>query len=219
MSQAVQLKVCGVTRAEDLRMCAELEVDYVGLNLWSGSRRGLSLDRAAQLVAEVSVSDRPPLVGVFVDPTRDELCRAQERLGLVAVQLHGDAPLERYADLGVPYVAVVRGTPALWTLVMPDPAPQWVLLDADVPDYGGAGRRTDWAWARAAVEHLGPRPVWLAGGITPDNAREAIATVGPAGIDVASGVEAAGAMHGEKDRGRVAALVSICKSCENAERP
>jgi phosphoribosylanthranilate isomerase len=86
------------------------------------------------------------------------------------------------------------------------------LLDAWVPGHGGAGQQTDWGWAAQAVVRLRPPPVWLAGGIRPDNAAQALATVAPDGLDVASGAEIAGAPRGEKDPAAIAALVRICNN-------
>lgn len=209
-----KLKVCGVTRPEDLAACVELGVDAVGLNLWSGSRRGLSLAEATGLIGAV----RPPRslerVGVFVAPTAAEVRRAAEALELDLVQIVGDGPDP--AGFGLPYLWVIRGTPALAELVAPTPGPRRALLDAATPGYGGAGQATDWGWARAAVRHLAGSlagvDVWLAGGITPANAAAALEQVGPAGLDVASGTEIPGARRGEKDRAAIAALVSACRA-------
>lgn len=206
---AAKLKVCGVTRPDDLAACAELGVDAVGINLWSGSRRGLSVDEAAALLAAV----RPPRalerVGVFVAPTADEVRRAVEALELDAVQIVGEVEV---AGFGFPYLWVVRGTPA--ELEPPTPAPRRVLLDAAVPGYGGAGQTTDWEWAARAVQRLAPREVWLAGGITPANAAAALRQVRPAGLDVASGTELPGARRGEKDRAAIAALLAACRAAD-----
>lgn len=206
---AAKLKVCGVTRAEDLAACVELGVDAVGINLWSGSRRGLTLAEAEALVAAV----RPPRtlerVGVFVAPSEDEVRRAFAALGLDLVQIVGDGP--EVAGFGLPYLWVIRGTPDLEALRVPSPAPRRVLLDAAVPGYGGAGHATDWAWARRAVERLAGHEVWLAGGITAANAAAALEQVRPAGLDVASGTELPGARRGEKDRAAIAALVASCR--------
>ena len=216
----VGLKICGVTRAEDLRRCIELGVDAIGLNLWPGSRRHLSLDAAEAMLRAADVrtgsDESPTRVGVFVDAALAEVEAAVKRLGLALIQPHGDAPVEPYAalaaGLGVGWIWVIRGTPALSTLRVPSPAPSWILLDAAVPGYGGVGVRTDWAWAREAVQHLAAIPVWLAGGVTPENAAAAIAEVRPAGLDVASGSERAGATRGEKDPAKIAALVDICRA-------
>lgn len=216
---AVALKICGVVSSADVEACAREGVELVGLNLWPGSRRGLSLDEARRLV-DAWPEGGPGRVGVFVDPEPEAMVAAARELGLDAVQPHGDAPIERYAGCGLDYVWVIRGTPELGTLSLPKPRPRWVLLDAHVRGYGGAGARTDWDWARAAVDHFdGLAPeigVWLAGGIDPSNAEEAIARVGPAGLDVASGAEPPalppGTRAGTKDPERIAALAAICKN-------
>ncbi|MBZ5714161.1 phosphoribosylanthranilate isomerase [Nannocystis pusilla] len=205
---SVKLKVCGVTRPQDLAACAELGVDAVGINLWSGSRRGLTLAAAEALLAEV----RPPpgleLVGVFVEPTAEEVRRAAEVLQLDLVQIVG---AQEVTGFGLPYLWVVRGTPALAELRAPTPRPARALLDAAVPGYGGAGQTTDWGWAAAAVQRLAPLEVWLAGGITPANAALAIQQVRPAGLDVASGTELPGARRGEKDRAAIERLLAACR--------
>jgi len=204
------LKICGLVRREDLETCHDLAVDAIGINLWRGSPRGVPLEEAASLVDGLRPGG-PLRVGVMVDPSPGELQIARARLGLDLVQLHGDAPIERYAALGVPYIWVIRGTPELDTLEIPSPAPAWVLLDTRVAGYGGKGVRHDWAWAAKAVRALAPLPVWLAGGIDPDNIAAAIDEVAPAGIDVASGAELPGAVRlGTKDRDRIAALRSVC---------
>ncbi|MCA9700223.1 MAG: hypothetical protein KC431_22045, partial [Myxococcales bacterium] len=115
----VGLKICGVTRAEDLRRCIELGVDAIGLNLWPGSRRHLSLDAAETMLRSADVQidsdESPTRVGVFVDAALAEVEAAVERLGLALIQPHGDAPVEPYAalaaGLGVGWIWVIRGTP------------------------------------------------------------------------------------------------------------
>lgn len=204
-----QLKVCGITRREDLEACDALGVDAVGINLWSGSKRGLSVDEARSLLRGTAGGQR---VGVFVERSPAEVLAVAKALKLDAIQPHGDGAPEPFAALGLPWVWVVRGTPTLATLTVPQPRPTWILLDAAVPGFGGAGAKTDWAWAAEAVRHLAPQPVWLAGGITPDNANEALAQVRPAGLDVASGSELAGAPRGEKDPARMQALLDAVRS-------
>ncbi len=204
------LKVCGITRRGDLELCDALGVDAVGLNLWSGSKRGLSVEAAAALL---SGAPRGALrVGVSVEHTPEALDAAARRLGLDAIQPHGDADPAPFAALGRPWVWVVRGTPPLATLRVPTPDPMWVLLDAAVAGYGGAGARTDWEWAAQAVRALAPLPVWLAGGITPDNAAAALSQVRPAGLDVASGSEQPGADRGQKDAARIEALLRAVRA-------
>lgn len=204
---SVALKVCGLTRRADLELCIELGVDAVGLNFWPRSKRALTLEAGRALVDGVE-RGATKVVGVFVEASPEAVKAAVEACGLDAVQLHGDQRWEDYADVGAPLVRVVRGTPGLERLVAPEPMPEWTILDAAVEGYGGQGHRTDWAWAARAVEHLAPHAVWLAGGIRPDNAVEAIAKVRPAGLDVASGAELDGAARGEKDRAKIEALLA-----------
>jgi phosphoribosylanthranilate isomerase len=212
----VALKVCGVTRVEDLRACAELGVDAVGFNLWSGSKRHVELREAEQMIANADLDEHGPLrVGVFVDLEIATMAEAIAILDLDLIQAHGDATVEPVAELAARYdigwIQVIRGTPELARVHIPEPRPRWILLDAAVPGFGGAGQRTDWAWAAAAVQALAPTPVWLAGGIGPDNVEAALREVGPAGIDVASGAELPGAQRGEKRREAIAALVRACR--------
>ena len=210
------LKVCGVTRPEDLRACAELGVDAVGFNLWPGSKRFVDLREAEGMIEAAALGEGGPLrVGVFVDYDLEAIAEAIAILDLDLIQAHGDGPLEPIAELAARYdigwVQVIRGTPSLESVHMPELRPAWILLDAAVPGFGGAGQRTDWRWAAAAVSALAPTPVWLAGGISPSNVEAALREVGPAGIDVASGVEQPGAQRGEKQRDAIAALVGACR--------
>ncbi len=215
----VGLKICGVTHPDDIDACLTHGVDAIGLNLWPGSPRALTLEQAEPLARRARAGvGRPRLVGVLVDPSEDEARSAFDRLGLDLLQPHGDAPIERTAALGLPYVWVIRGTPSLDALRVPSPAPGWILLDAHVRGYGGQGARTDWEWAALAVRALAPVPVWLAGGIRPDNAAQALDIVGPAGLDVASGAEHPHDPR-RKDATKIAALATLCKKCKNPSAP
>ena len=204
---ATRVKVCGLTRAEDVRMCVEAGVDAIGFNFWPQSKRYLTLEAAERLAAEV-----PPQVlkvGVFVRAPPAEVRVAVERARLDAVQLHGDEDPQDYVGVGVALWQVVRISGPESLPGMPSRAASAVLLDAHVEGQGGSGRRFDWGlvpWVRAWR-----LPVWLAGGLTPENVGEAIARAAPDGVDVASGVESA---PGIKDAARVRAFVAAVRAAE-----
>lgn len=234
------LKICGITRAQDWLDCERLGVDYIGLNFWAGSKRFLSIDRLRALRDEVEAKRASGrvgatalrVVGLFVDPEVSWVQEVRAQIHLDCIQLHGERGPEDYpaweyakkeagAELGLsrenlaagecPQVWVIRGTPELRELKWPQRRIDHVLLDAKVEGYGGQGAKGDWAWARAFVEAHPERSVWLAGGIGPHNAQEALQRVGCAGLDVASGAERSGAKSGEKDPDKIAALVQFCR--------
>ena len=204
---AIRVKVCGLTRPEDVRRCVAAGVDALGLNFWPGSKRRVSLDAAQELVRSM-----PPhvlRVGVFVRASAAEVRAAVARLGLGAVQLHGDEDPSEYAGLGAPLWQVIRvhGPGALSAL--PSPAAAAVLLDAHAETPGGTGRQLDWALVPLARRW--GLPLWLAGGLTPENVAEAIRRAAPDGVDVASGVESA---PGIKDTARVESFVAEVRASE-----
>ena len=194
MSAPVRVKICGVTRLEDALLAVRLGADALGFNFWPGSRRLLAPAAAREIVRRL-----PPLVtavGVFVDPSRDEVLRAVAASGVQVAQLHGDEPPALCSALPLPVVKAirVRDAAALEALAAYDGL-AGLLLDAPSPGFGGSGATFDWTLAAAAAA---ARPVILAGGLGPANVAEAVRAVRPFAVDVASGVESApGVKDGE----------------------
>jgi phosphoribosylanthranilate isomerase len=194
----IRVKICGITRAEDARLAADLGAWAVGFIFWPGSPRYVEPGRARDIVRQLS-----PLVsavGVFVDQPAAHVDAVAREVGLSAVQLHGSESPEFARGLAARVIKALPlddgGEPALagWDDTL-------VLLDArDRVRHGGTGRTIDWA---AAARVARRRPILLAGGLTPDNVKEAAQCVRPAGLDVSSGVESA---PGIKDEGRLRAL-------------
>jgi phosphoribosylanthranilate isomerase len=207
----VALKVCGLTRRADLELCIEMGVDAVGLNFWPRSKRALSLAEAEGLLRALDRKETK-IIGVFVEASAGTVAGMVHSFGLDGVQLHGDQVWQDFSEVGAPLVRVIRGTPAIAELTVPAPGPAWTILDAAVEGYGGKGHKTDWEWAASAVKRLAPAPVWLAGGIRPSNAAQAIEQVNPSGLDVASGAELEGATRGEKDPAKIEALLAACRA-------
>ncbi|HEY0872494.1 MAG TPA: phosphoribosylanthranilate isomerase [Vicinamibacterales bacterium] len=196
----VRVKICGITRLDDALLATELGATALGFVFWPKSPRAIEADLAAaiseQLPAYVST------VGVFVDQPVDEVRRTAATARLAAIQLHGDEPLDYARQLLQPVikaVAVDEGFVAESLDAIP--AEITVLLDARDPiRRGGTGQMIDWTLARKAAER---RPIFLSGGLNPENIRQAIAQVHPYGVDLSSGVESA---PGVKDPDRLRAF-------------
>jgi phosphoribosylanthranilate isomerase len=182
----VRIKICGLTRLEDARLAAHLEVDAIGVVLWAGSPRAVSLAVARELCQALPAFTQR--VGIFVTPAVDEVESAVRTVGLGAIQLHGVPDPAPFQALGLPilWAAGLAGD-------QPDPvAPPHttLLLDAHDPArHGGTGRTIDWTRAEAIARR--ERRLVLAGGLTAENVGRAIARVRPYGVDTSSGVESA----------------------------
>ncbi|MCC8189359.1 MAG: bifunctional indole-3-glycerol phosphate synthase/phosphoribosylanthranilate isomerase [Planctomycetes bacterium] len=179
------LKICGLTREEDARLAAELGADVLGFVFWPQSPRratpGLLRSLADLEILKVAVTvngaDADHLAPEVEDLLRDGL--------LDAVQLHGDERADACARLWpVQYKAIRPRSPAELAEADAYRCPR-LLLDAAAPVPGGSGTRVD-----AEILESWRRPLWLAGGITPDNARRVAETRNPELLDLASGVEA-----------------------------
>jgi phosphoribosylanthranilate isomerase len=142
---------------------------------------------------------RPLVVGVFADQTSTIVNAIADRVGLDLVQLHGSEPWEEALAIRRPVIKAVRIGPqsdAAGVLEQIEVGTASLcLLDTEVPErLGGTGQQFDW---RVAAELATEMPIVLAGGLTPDNVREAIETVHPWAVDVSSGVEQDGVKQAE----------------------
>jgi phosphoribosylanthranilate isomerase len=199
------VKICGVTSEQDAALCVEAGADAIGLNFAPLSPRCLTIERAQAIMRILPA--QVIAVGVFVDADLETLTRYQENVGLHCLQLHGDEPPELVAHfLPHAYKALrVRG-PGVRQEAVRYPG-EFLLLDAYVPGvHGGSGARFDWSLALELAEQ---RKLTLAGGLTPSNVAQAVATVKPYCVDVASGVERA---PGVKDPALVRAFVENAKA-------
>lgn len=200
------VKICGVTTVEDALACADAGADAIGLNLWPRSKRFRPLADAARVAA--AVAGRVERIGVFVDPTVEEVEAAFAAGAIDAAQLHGDEPAGFCAAFAGRYVKALRlaGAHSLDDFARYDCAR--FLCDAPFAGYGGSGLLVDEELARGAVARAGAARVILAGGLTADNVAGLVARVAPWGVDVASGVER---VPGVKDLAAVARFVATAK--------
>jgi len=197
---SIPFKICGVTCEEDALCAAHAGAWAVGFVLFAPSPRAVTLERAAEIAAVL-----PPFVAavaVLVDASTSEALEAATALRTSIVQLHGErAPsVESLAALRVIRAATLdsaAAVPSQWTL----------LLDAsDAKAHGGTGRTIDWVAAKAIAA---TRRTILAGGLRRENVGEAIATARPAGIDLASGVEAS---PGIKDHDAIRSVAAAIRA-------
>jgi phosphoribosylanthranilate isomerase len=202
---STRVKICGITRLEDAQLCVEAGVDALGFNFWPGSKRYIQVERAREIAA--ALPSGVLRVGVFVQASPEAVRETVKRVGLAAVQLHGDEDPALYSGVGVALWQVLRVADRMPGA--PSPAASAVLLDAKVAGFGGAGMRFDWKLARAAADWA--LPVWIAGGLDPLNVGEALQLSGASGVDVASGVESA---PGLKDPARVRAFIAAARAAE-----
>ena len=192
-----RVKICGLTSAEDARMASAAGADALGINFYPKSQRFVDVERAIEIVK--AVPNSMARVGLFVNATDDEVCRAYDHLSLDFIQLHGDEPPEYLLALGGrPVIRAFRFGPGGMQPILeylsdcrtPEVNLQAVLIDAYDPDrYGGTGQVADWGRLHAERGQLGDLPLILAGGLNDKNVAEAIRTVRPHAVDTASGVE------------------------------
>ena len=200
------VKVCGITRVEDAVAALAAGATTLGFVFWPKSPRAVTPDQAAAIIAALPYGTGA--VGVFVNQPADQINGTVRRAGLTGIQLHGDETPAILSSLRRPVLKAV-------SLAAVDAAvtdwPESVLLLVDVHDperRGGTGSQVDWQAAAAVAKR---RRLVLAGGLRPENVREAIATVRPFGVDVSSGVEDA---PGVKS---VIKLTSFCEAVRAAD--
>jgi len=188
---AVRVKICGLTSREDAETAVELGADALGFNLFPGSKRFISLEEHAGWMREL-----PPFVtrvAVLVNASLEEARRIAQHPAIDMVQLHGDedpAYCAELARLDRPFIKALRldGPEAL--AKARDFSTPHLLLDAHVPGaFGGTGHVIDLPLAAECAARHPEATIILAGGLTPENVRDAVSVVRPFAVDVASGVE------------------------------
>jgi phosphoribosylanthranilate isomerase len=196
-----RVKICGLTRAEDVRAAVAAGADAIGLVFHSASPRAVTLDQAARLCALL-----PPFVaavGLFVDASEPQVRAILDRVPLDLLQFHGEEPAAFCTRFGRRWIKAIRMRPGLDLMararIYRDAG--GLLLDAFDPVLaGGTGTTFDWGRIPASLG----TPIILAGGLTPDNVADAIRQVRPFAVDVSGGVESA---KGIKDPAKISAFM------------
>ena len=197
-----QIKICGLTRYQDVRLAAELGADLLGF-VFAKSPRRVTPERVVEISA--GLSDKILKVGVFVDTPLAEIKEIANFCALDVVQLHGSEDLDYCQALSSFKVLKVFRLGGGRNLPDSSLDSYWAaLFDTWLPNLaGGGGKVFDW---RMVAPWSGQR-FFLACGLTPDNVAQAIAITLPFGVDVSSGVERApGIKDAEKMRNFIGAV-------------
>jgi len=197
----VRTKICGITRLEDALAAAESGADAIGLVFYKKSPRYVSPEIAASIISQL-----PPFVttvGLFVNEPAGQIQQVLDIVPLDLLQFHGSEVEPDCSRYNRPYIKAIAMKPGLdvESVVNQYPGAQGILLDTyDVVLPGGTGKAFDW---NKVPQNLS-KPIILAGGLTPENIRQAVDVVSPWAVDVSGGVEES---KGKKDHRLIQAFI------------
>ena len=214
MNHRTRIKICGLTRTEDVKAVVDAGADAIGFVFYANSPRYVAPDAAAGLLARI-----PPFVatvGLFVNATLQEVQQVLAQAPVSLLQFHGDETPEDCAAIARavnrPFIRALRVSPEMtgadllkYTQDYRDAA--GLLLDTFVDGYGGGGKVFDWS---LIPKELAPQVV-LSGGLSVQNATEAVLRVRPYAVDVSSGVELG---KGIKDADKIRAFIGAVRQAD-----
>ena len=207
-----RVKICGITNLPDAQAAVAAGADVLGLNFYERSPRHVSIKNAAEIAKQL-----PPFVmraGVFVNPSKKLVLRAIGDCGLSLLQFHGDERPEFCAQFGLISMKAFCIRDAKSLKQLPEFQTDAWLLDAFSPEArGGTGEKFNWDLAVEAQKF--GNPIFLAGGLTPENVVEAVRKVKPFGVDVSSGVESS---PGKKDHAKVSAFIAAVRRADGQKK-
>ena len=208
MQQRTRIKICGLTRPQDVDAAVDAGVDAIGLVFYRASPRYVNLEAAQRLVSRL-----PPFVtavGLFVNAKDEGVDLVLREFPQILLQFHGDETANECRRYARPYLRAVRMSAGVDLLDLSTHYydAQALLLDAHVEAYGGSGKVFDWS---LIPDHV-PRPVVLSGGLYAGNVIDGILQVRPTAVDVSSGVEVS---KGIKDP---LAMRQFCQAVREADR-
>ncbi|MDD5390691.1 MAG: phosphoribosylanthranilate isomerase [Gallionellaceae bacterium] len=205
-----RVKICGITRIEDGLAAAQAGADAIGLVFVGKSPRHVTPQHAREIARAL-----PPFVStvaLFVNPTAAEVEAVLKTVRPDVLQFHGEETADFCRVFGVPYLKAFRvrpGADLLQSAATYADAQGWLLDAWSEAAHGGTGERFDWDLIPRDL----PRPMLLAGGLTPDNVASAVYTVRPWAVDVSSGVESS---KGIKDAAKIAAFIKEIRNAHAA---
>lgn len=199
---STKVKICGITNLADAQVAVAARADMLGFIFHEKSPRHVTLAAAAEISRQL-----PPevlRVGVFVNAPEEFVFQAIHACGLNLLQFHGAEPPEYCGQFGLMSMKAFRMADETVLSELPKYDTAAYLLDAYTPgELGGTGRQFNWDLAVQARAF--GKPIFLAGGLTPENVADAVVKVRPFAVDVASGVESA---PGKKDAAKVREFIA-----------
>lgn len=221
MQKKTRIKICGLTRSEDVRTAVAAGADALGFVFYPASPRYVTAEVAAELLQEL-----PPFVvsvGLFVNASKAELQEVLAKAPIQLLQFHGDETAEQCHALANavnrPFIRAFRVKPDTSaqdllecekTYRAASPLFNGLLLDTFVDSFGGSGKVFDWS---LIPKELAPLVV-LSGGLNVQNATDAVRRVRPFAVDISSGVELS---KGIKDMVKVRAFVEAVRLADNQD--
>ncbi len=206
------IKICGITNLQDAELSAKAGADQIGFNFYPKSPRYIEPGDARLMVD--SLPKKISKVGVFVDESVESVCGIIDKVGLDAVQLHGNedrafiSKLKR--DRRVTVIKALRVSADFSPERSLDFGADAILLDSfSENSLGGTGKTFDWEVASSVIELI-PR-VYLAGGLTPENVGDAINKIRPYAVDICSRIESE---PGKKDPAKLSAFIAAVKGAK-----
>lgn len=221
MNHRTRIKICGLTRPQDVQAAAAAGADALGFVFYDKSPRHVDAAQARELIAQIPSFITP--VGLFVNADAEEIAQILSIAPISLLQFHGDESLEQCCAIAEqvrrPFLRALRVKADMEPADLVEYERQYrtsskwfagLLLDAFVEGYGGGGKVFDWS---LIPKDIAPRLV-LSGGLSAQNATEAVRRVRPWAVDVSSGVEAA---KGIKDQARIEAFIGAIRAADTAD--
>ncbi len=196
-----RVKICGITRIEDALEAIEAGADALGFVFYKPSPRYVTPEKAGEIIGQL-----PPFVStvaLFVNEPAEDICRILDISRCDLIQFHGDESAEFCASFNRPWIKALRVKDAasLSQQLLEYRQARALLLDSYRPGVpGGTGETFNWE----LIPEYPPRPIILAGGLTPENISSAVHQLRPYGVDVSGGVEA---QKGIKDPVKIHAFI------------
>jgi phosphoribosylanthranilate isomerase len=189
----MKIKICGIKNLEDAIFSSEMGADYLGFNFYQKSIRFITPNKCKQIVEEIKLNFPHVIcVGVFVNNPKNQVASILEKTSIRLAQFSGDEPtslLEFFGDVSFKAIRPknMEDAQKIINSIPPRSAsPEFLIDNYEYGSFGGTGKTGNWSIAKHFAKS---NKFFLAGGLNPDNIENAINTVNPWGVDVASGVE------------------------------